>query len=151
MQTSIGIHRSEAPAAEKKANPPKWQRSILLFVLAYEGAGALLGGSLLITAPDGRLMKMPVEIMHGSFTNFLIPGVILFVLGILTTLAFFFGVAEAGQFLGFSCHSPGWFSDLVLGRDCHLISTSLASCCVGTTCCIGDNYPSPADSCSLSS
>jgi hypothetical protein len=44
----------------------RWQRITLLSVLGYEGAGALLGGSLLIAAPDGRVMDMPVDIMHGA-------------------------------------------------------------------------------------
>lgn len=69
-------------------NQPRWQRMILLCVLGYEGAGALLGGILLMAAPDGRYMKMPVEIMHGVFRDFLIPGIILFGLGILNTAAF---------------------------------------------------------------
>lgn len=67
---------------------PQWQRILLLSVLAYEGAGALLGGSLLVAAPDGRLMKMPVDMMHGVFPDFLIPGIILFGLGVLSTIAF---------------------------------------------------------------
>lgn len=67
---------------------PTWQRVILLGILAYEALGCLLGGSLLVAAPDGRLMDMPVEIMHGAFNNFLIPGIILFGLGILNTSAF---------------------------------------------------------------
>lgn len=65
-----------------------WQHIILLIVLGYEGAGALLGGILLIAAPDGRLMDMPVNILHGVFIDFLIPGFILSGMGILTTLAF---------------------------------------------------------------
>ncbi len=67
---------------------PIWQRITLLIVLGYEGLGALAGGSLLVAAPDGRLMDMPVEIMHGVFIDFLIPGLILFGLGILNTTAF---------------------------------------------------------------
>jgi hypothetical protein len=67
----------------------KWQRIILLTVIGYEAAGALLGGFLLVAAPDGRLMDMPVNIMHGVFRDFLIPGLILFGLGILNTTAFF--------------------------------------------------------------
>ena len=67
---------------------PKWQRVLLLGVLAFEGVGALAGGSLLVAAPDGRLMKMPVDMMHGVFPDFLIPGIILFGLGILSTIAF---------------------------------------------------------------
>ena len=72
----------------KIMNQPIWQRIILLIVIGYEGAGALTGGSLLIIAPDGKLMDMPVDIMHGFFQNFLIPGSILFALGILNTVAF---------------------------------------------------------------
>ena len=67
---------------------PAWQRISLLIVLGYEGLGALTGGSLLVAEPDGRLMDMPVEIMHGVFSNFLIPGLILTGLGILNVAAF---------------------------------------------------------------
>jgi hypothetical protein len=67
---------------------PTWKRITLLSVLGYEGAGALLGGGLLVAAPDGRLMDMPVDIMHGVFRDFLIPGLILIGLGILNTTAF---------------------------------------------------------------
>jgi hypothetical protein len=66
----------------------KWQRASLLTVLGYEGAGALVGGSLLIAKPDGRYMDIPVTVMHGSFASFLIPGVILFLLGALNLVAF---------------------------------------------------------------
>jgi len=66
----------------------KWQRITLLTVLGYEAAGCLSGGALLVAAPNGRLMDMPVDIMHGAFPDFLVPGIILFALGILTTAAF---------------------------------------------------------------
>lgn len=66
------------------------QRNILLIVLGYEAAGCLLGGLLLLAAPDGRFMNMPADIMHAVFHDFLIPGFILFGLGILNTVAFFF-------------------------------------------------------------
>ena len=67
---------------------PRWQRMILLSVLGYEALGCFFGGSLLIAAPDGRYMDMPVEMLHGVFADFLVPGIILFGLGILNTLAF---------------------------------------------------------------
>lgn len=67
---------------------PQWQRIILLSVIGYEAAGCLLGGVLLIAAPDGRYMDMPVDLIHGAFPDFLIPGIILFGLGILNTFAF---------------------------------------------------------------
>lgn len=67
---------------------PRWQRITLLSVLGYETAGALSGGLLLALAPDGRLMDMPVEIMHGFFKDFLMPGFMLIGLGILNAAAF---------------------------------------------------------------
>jgi len=73
---------------QTKVGQHGWQRLILLCVLGYEAAGCLLGGSLLVAKPDGRLMNMPVDIMHGVFRDFLIPGIILFGLGILNTAAF---------------------------------------------------------------
>lgn len=89
MQAPLLIPAHEVLPQERPLRQSKWQRILLLFVLGYEGAGALLGGSLLVAAPDGRLMDMPVAIMHGTFPDFLIPGIILFALGILNTAAFF--------------------------------------------------------------
>lgn len=53
----------------------------LHFVL---GAGALLGGGALVLDPGGQLLGMPPDLMRVPvFTNFLIPGLILFfVLGV---------------------------------------------------------------------
>jgi CAAX protease family protein len=67
---------------------PTWQRIIVLVVLGYEGIGALLGGGLLVAAPDGHLMNMPVQAMHGLFRDFFIPGLILMGFGILNSAAF---------------------------------------------------------------
>jgi predicted CoA-binding protein len=66
----------------------RWQRIILLTVLACEGLGALAGSSLLVSRPDGHYMNMSVGIMHGTFEDFLIPGLILFALGLLNVAAF---------------------------------------------------------------
>lgn len=77
---------------QEKAIQPRWQRIILLFIIGYEAAGCLLGGSLLVAAPDGKFMDMPVEMMHGFFRDFLVPGIILIGLGILSTCAFVFVV-----------------------------------------------------------
>lgn len=78
--------------AEQKAPlqtlQPHWQRVILLIILGYEAAGCLTGGTLLVLAPDGQYMEMPVQLMRGVFPDFLIPGLILFGLGILTSAAF---------------------------------------------------------------
>ena len=82
VQTRLGSGTDGTP------HRPLWQRILLLIILGYEGAGALAGGILLILAPDGRLMDLQVDIMHGIFSDFLIPGLILFGLGILNSAAF---------------------------------------------------------------
>jgi len=74
--------------AKEQSALPHWQQIILLVILGYEAAGCLLGGTLLVLAPDGRYMEMPVEMMHGTFRDFRIPGMILFALGILNTIGF---------------------------------------------------------------
>ena len=80
---------SKRSSLRNTTNRHQLQRVVLLIVLGYEAAGCLLGGSLLIAAPDGRFMNMPVDIMHTVFQDFLIPGLILLGLGILNTVAFF--------------------------------------------------------------
>jgi hypothetical protein len=72
----------------KKQSESGWQRIILLIIIGYETAGSLLGGSLLVAAPDGRLMDMSVDMMHGVFTDFMVPGIILFGLGTLGIFSF---------------------------------------------------------------
>lgn len=60
------------------------QRNTLLWLLALLGLGALGGGGLLVVAPSGRLLGMPLLLLAGSpFTDFLVPGIVLFtVLGV---------------------------------------------------------------------
>jgi hypothetical protein len=67
----------------------KLQRMILLIILACEGVGGILGGVFLAIAPDGSIMKIPIEALHGVFPDFFIPGLILTGIGILTSAAFF--------------------------------------------------------------
>lgn len=67
----------------------KLERILLLIILAYEGWGGVTGGTLLTFAPDGHIMKMSPDIMNGFFPDFLIPGLILTGMGILTVIAFF--------------------------------------------------------------
>jgi hypothetical protein len=45
----------------------------------FIGVGAVASGALLVIAPDGRAMQMPLDMLSGSpFGSFLIPGLILF-------------------------------------------------------------------------
>lgn len=84
MQTEAG-KQIYNPAFVRQSG---WQRIMLLSVLCYEGIGGIAGGVLLIIRPDGNLMDMPVHIMNGVFSDFLIPGIILLCLGILNMIAY---------------------------------------------------------------
>jgi hypothetical protein len=70
------------------AGQTRWQRITLLAVLGYEGLGALVGGASLVASPQGRFMKIPLEVLHGAFSSFRVPGVLLFGLGLLNVAAF---------------------------------------------------------------
>ncbi len=60
---------------------PKTARNILLFLLAFLGMSAIGGGGALIISPSGKLLGgLPLSILERSpFNNFLVPGIILFV------------------------------------------------------------------------
>ncbi len=88
MTSAILKFTGNRPIEQEDTIQSNWQRIVLLIILGYEAAGCLVGGGLLVAAPDGRYMDMPVDIMHGTFQNFLIPGMILFALGILNAFAF---------------------------------------------------------------
>ncbi|WP_461053876.1 hypothetical protein [Spirosoma arcticum] len=63
----------------------KTSRTILMILLGFLGLGAVGGGGVFIVSPSGNLFGMPLSMLDKSpFTNFLIPGVILFiVLGVI--------------------------------------------------------------------
>ena len=61
---------------------PRRPRALVALVVVqlFQALGALAGGAVLMASPDGRLMKMPLSNLDGSpFKDFLIPGIILFV------------------------------------------------------------------------
>jgi len=65
------------------------ERNILLFLLAFLGLSAISGGGALIISPSGKLLGgLPLSILESSpFNNFLVPGIILFVvLGLIPCL-----------------------------------------------------------------
>ncbi len=57
---------------------------LLVFLLGFLSLGALGGGGLLVLAPGGQLLRMPLSLLAGSlFNSFLGPGLVLFfVLGV---------------------------------------------------------------------
>lgn len=70
----------------------KTAKNIHLSLLAFLGLSAIGGGGALIISPSGKLLGgLPLSILQNSpFTNFLIPGIILFVvLGVLPSLLIF--------------------------------------------------------------
>ena len=53
-----------------------WLLIVLQFLL---GLGALISGAMMIAFPDGSLFQMPLSMLkYSPFSNFLIPGIILF-------------------------------------------------------------------------
>ena len=59
---------------------PRIIDSLLIVLLIFLGLGALFGGGALILSPSGELLKMPLSLLKGSpFPNYLIPGIILFI------------------------------------------------------------------------
>ncbi|MGK2860874.1 MAG: hypothetical protein ACSLE0_03015 [Chitinophagaceae bacterium] len=70
----------------------KTARHIHLFLLAFLGLSAIGGGAALIISPSGKLLGgLPLSILQNSpFVDFLIPGIILFViLGLFPVLLIF--------------------------------------------------------------
>lgn len=61
---------------------PTTARNILIALLLFLGVSAIGGGLLLIISPSGKLLGgLPLSILeHSPFANFLIPGIILFLI-----------------------------------------------------------------------
>ena len=59
-------------------------KNLLIVLLLLLGIGAIYGGGTLIISPSGELLGLPISLLEPSpFHNFLVPGIILFiVLGI---------------------------------------------------------------------
>jgi hypothetical protein len=53
-------------------------KTFLLILLSFVGLTAMVSGLMLISRPDGSLIKMPLGLLETSpFSNFLIPGIVL--------------------------------------------------------------------------
>ncbi|MBD3289755.1 hypothetical protein GF337_13190 [candidate division KSB1 bacterium] len=77
-------------------------------VQAFIGIGAVIYGPLLIIDPSGGKAAMPVELLSGSpFSNYLIPGILLFLIN---------GVGHiAGSFLSFTKNNHAGYAGILLG------------------------------------
>src|SRR5687768_14498666 len=57
-----------------------WLTIIAIILLLFNGIGALYGGWNLITHPDGSSIQLSLHwLAHTPFTDYLIPGIILFI------------------------------------------------------------------------
>lgn len=66
---------------------------LLYLFLGFLSLNAIGGGGALMLAPDGSLLQIPLEWMeHSPFTDFFIPGFILFSLNGLLPLAVLYGL-----------------------------------------------------------
>jgi hypothetical protein len=52
-------------------------RRMLVGLLTFLGLGAVAGGGPLVLAPNGSLFGIPPSILHDSFPNFFMPGLLL--------------------------------------------------------------------------
>jgi hypothetical protein len=59
----------------------------LIALLIFLGVSGLFGGGAFIAAPDGHIIKAPKSWLHDiPFSSFLIPGLFLFLIGVLSLL-----------------------------------------------------------------
>lgn len=95
---------------------------LLIGLHFFLGVGALIGGGAMILSPDGSILHIPLNLLTNSpFTNYLIPGLILFlVLGIIPIItAFFLFTKRQIKFVEIICiykhRHWSWNSSLYIG------------------------------------
>ncbi len=121
-------------------------RFLVLVVLAYEAAGCLAGGALLLASPNGRPLHMPVDLMHDVFGDYLIPGAILFLLGVLNSIAFVRSVMKSAgyqylELIALVC-LLGWFwIEIAVIRQLHWLHIMWAGPVVFAFAAALANYP----------
>jgi len=96
----------------KSHKPLAWYCLVLL--LFIEGILALMGGFKLIKDPTGSLIGMPTTLLsHSPFSNFLIPGIVLFcLLGVFPLVVIYLLLFKPqGKFFSFlNLHSDRHYS-----------------------------------------
>jgi hypothetical protein len=64
-------------------------KTLLVILTGFVGCTAIVCGSLLILQPDGNTMQLSPDVLTGTpFQNFIIPGIILFTVGVCNFTAF---------------------------------------------------------------
>ncbi|MBD3414471.1 MAG: hypothetical protein GF421_08590 [Candidatus Aminicenantes bacterium] len=81
---------------------------ILLAFILFQGISGIAGGTGLILDPSGKSLQIPISWLDGSpFSNYLIPGLILFVVLGLYPLIVFYSLLKKLRW--------SWFAAFVLG------------------------------------
>jgi hypothetical protein len=78
------------PAERAKARPKvtSIRAGALALLCFFSALSALGGGGVLLRAPDGSILGMPLSVLqHAPFIDFFMPGLILFSLGVLHLVA----------------------------------------------------------------
>lgn len=77
-------------------------------LLAFIGLGAVICGLMLVLEPDGGSVGLPLDLLeHAPFSDYLIPGMVLFAVNGLASLA--------GAFFSFRKHRYAGFMTMILG------------------------------------
>jgi hypothetical protein len=73
---------------------------LAVLILIFSGVSACFGGWMLITSPDGSSLGMTVNLLeHSPFTNFLIPGIVLFtVIGLFSLVSAYLIVRQITRY-----------------------------------------------------
>ncbi|MBL7845010.1 MAG: hypothetical protein JNK44_14180 [Cyclobacteriaceae bacterium] len=79
----------------------KTTRILIVSLLLFNGISACFGGYMLISKPDGSGLDMPLSLLEYSpFSNYLIPGIVLFVAnGLLSLAVAFFVITKSVHYI----------------------------------------------------
>lgn len=69
-------------------------KTLLFILVSFIAVTSTLSGLLMISNPNGEIMKLPLSLLDGTpFKNFLIPGILLFtIVGGVNLLALFYNI-----------------------------------------------------------
>lgn len=66
---------------------------LLLILIIFIAITSTSSGILMITDPNGGMLRLPLTLLHGTpFKNFLIPGILLSLVGGVNLLALFYNI-----------------------------------------------------------
>lgn len=101
-------------------------RWLAIAALLFNALGALAGGFLLMYAPEGSMLRIPLSYLaHSPFPNYFIPGLILFVFnGLLSIVVTFLTLVRQKDFAVFifiqGVVLSGWiFIQIVMMQGLH--------------------------------